>query len=934
MTHRSPLRLVALLLSTLLTPSLLHAAVPNRIGAITSGGRTELPHAVAGRTQRAADLGEAPAGQRLESVSLFFSRTDAQQTALSKLQIDQQNPSSPSYHQWLTPQQFGAQFGLSSSDLAKVTAWLSSQGLTVEYTAPSNNFVRFSGTVTQIEQALGVSMHRVSLAGEQHIANVTNPKLPTGLAAVVSGITGLNDFRLKSRVVSHIVKAPVAKPEFTSSLTGTNFLAPGDFSVIYDTKPLISSGINGTGVSIAVMGQTDISQSDVTAFRAAAGLSVNNPSVVLAGADPGVSTDSGDILEAQLDVEWSGAVAPGAHIIFVNSSDVLNTSLPYAIANKVAPIISISYGLCEQDSDNADLDSFNSLFQQANVQGETIVGPSGDSGATDCDFDSTTAADGLAVDFPASSPFVTGLGGTTFSEGSGTYWTTANGTDIINSALSYIPEAVWNDTSSTSGLSSGGGGASIFFSKPSWQTGTGVPADFSRDVPDVALSASPNHDPYLICANGSCTNGFRDSGSDLNTVGGTSAAAPSFAGILALLEQKIGASVGNANPILYGLFNSTFSANVFHDVISGNNDSPCIQGSPNCANGGSIGFSAGPGYDQASGLGSVDVNNLVTYWQQVAPAGAGSTTGSALSATTISTGSAASCGISTGSLPLTIAVANDSGTVIANAPTGGLQLLVDGTVTGTALTLANGTVAYTLNTSALSSGSHTISAAYPGDTTFAGSKGTLTIDVVSASAADFSITPCTPAVSVAAGAQATPITFTATPFNGFSGSIAFTASADASLTASYTFSVTPVVISSGNPGTTAFTLTASSSTTGAVKQGSGKVASVSGPHTGDVASRRTLYTAGSGIAVASLLLLTLPRRRRWAGLLAALVSVALVGSLGCGSSGTLLPSTGGGSPVTTVALPGTYFVTVTGVATTGGTTLVHSTRVQVTVTAQ
>ena len=189
--------------------------------------------------------------------------------------------------------------------------------------------------------------------------------------------------------------------------------------------------------------------------------------------------------------------------------------------------------------------------------------------------------------------------------------------------LSYIPEEVWNDTSESianqRGLAAGGGGASIYFSKPSWQTGTGVPNDGHRDVPDVSLNASPFHDSYLICdgtdstGNQGCSNGFRDSKDYLDTVGGTSVGAPAFAGVLSLINQATGAKgLGNVNSILYSLASSAPSS--FHDITTGDNKVPCVQGFPDCPNGGTIGYIAGTGYDQASGLGSLDVFNLVTSW--------------------------------------------------------------------------------------------------------------------------------------------------------------------------------------------------------------------------------------------------------------------------------------------------------------------------------
>ena len=170
----------------------------------------------------------------------------------------------------------------------------------------------------------------------------------------------------------------------------------------------------------------------------------------------------------------------------------------------------------------------------------------------------------------------------------------------------------WNDTATDGSLAASGGGVSTLFSKPSWQTGTGVPADGQRDVPDLALNSSADHDGYLICSRSSCVNGFRRSDQTLNVIGGTSAASPTFAGMVALLVQQTNQPQGNVNPILYGLAAS--SPNVFHDITTGNNMVPCTQGSKDCPSGGMIGFSAGPGYDLTTGLGSVDVGALAAAW--------------------------------------------------------------------------------------------------------------------------------------------------------------------------------------------------------------------------------------------------------------------------------------------------------------------------------
>ena len=900
----------------------LHAAVPNRIGSLSGSGTATLAHTIPARAFRSADLGPVTPDRVLPSVTLHFNQSAAQQTALNQLMIDQQNPGSPRYHQWLTPAQYGAQFGLSSSDLAKVSAWLTGKGLRVTAIAPSLNNISVSGTVAQVQAAFGVSIHNLSENGEKHISNVNDPVLPPALVDVVNGVTGLNDFALKPRARTRTI----ANPKFTSSVSGNHFMAPGDFYTIYDLNPLFNSSINGSGITIGVMGQTDISLSDVAAFRAASGLSANAPTVKLLSADPGTSTN--DLPEAQLDVEWSGATAPNASILYVNSASsvggVIN-SLVTSITTNLAPILTISYGDCESGWGLSNLTMLNQYFEQANVQGQTIVGPAGDSGATDCDYSSTTAADGLAVDFPASSPFVTGAGGTMLNEGTGSYWNASNGTNS-GSATGYIPEAVWNETSTANGIAAGGGGVSSFFSKPAWQVGNGVPSDLSRDVPDIALDAAYIHDGYLYCVSGSCVDGYRYTDQSLSVVGGTSVAAPSFAGILALLEQHVGSRLGNVNPQLYGLANSTYYNNVFHDITAGNNESPCVQGSPNCANGGSIGYSAVAGYDLATGWGSVDAYNLVSKWSLATPAGTGSTVGSALTSTTVSS-TAAVCGISNGTLPLTVTVANVAGT--STVPTGSIQFLVDNVAIGSPVALTNASATYTLNTSTLSSGGHNVSAVYLGDTIFQGSKGSLLTDVVSTTSPDFSITPCTASASAASGSSAQGLTFTVNPFNGFTGSVNFTATSDATLQGSYSFSVSPVVISGTGGGTTVLTLnayqTSNGSTTGLVK------AAANYPPAA-LPSRRSAYAAGSGVALASLLLLTLPRRRRWGALLALVISVGAIGAGGCGGGTTTIPGgtvtpTPTPTSTTTPAVAGTYTVTVVGIASTSTGNRVHSTQV-------
>jgi subtilase family serine protease len=583
------------------------------------------------------DQGRTNPAMLLSGVSITFKLSSPQQADLDRLLREQQDPSSPNYHKWLTPDEYAARFGMTSADLAKVADWVKSQGLKIEQISRSRTEISLSGTVALIERAFHTELHNYAINGKRHFANATDLSLPAAFSSQVLGVRNLNDFQPRPHLRP-------ASPHFTSNQSGSHFIEPGDFATIYNLGPLYSQGLDGTGEKIAVVGQTTINVSDVNAFRAAAGLPAKTVNTVLVpNTGPGTSC-SDDIPEADLDVEWSGAVAKGATVTYYyagvgsghtcsNRTFNVFSALNYVIVNNLAPVISISYGNCEANIGLSTANSFRQLFQQANAQGQTISAASGDDGAADCDFNVPSATHGLAVDIPAAIPEVIGIGGSKFTGDSDVcpntgcpggvapadppYWSGSSSLNSGPTALMYIPETTWNDTVTQNGFSAGGGGASKFFDKPIWQTGPGVPSDGARDVPDVSLNASAAHDPYLFCpgqANPpSCTNGFRDNGNGLHAVGGTSVGAPAFAGILAIINQATQSiGQGNANQVLYSLAVSTPSA--FHDITTGDNKVPCTQGSTGCPNGGKIGFSAGADYDQATGLGSIDAFNLVTAW--------------------------------------------------------------------------------------------------------------------------------------------------------------------------------------------------------------------------------------------------------------------------------------------------------------------------------
>jgi hypothetical protein len=645
------------------------------------------------------DQGKVDPSFKLERITMMFQPTAAQQTDLDALLASQQNPTSSSFHQWLTPEQYADRFGMAQSDLNKVTAWLQSHGLDIVEIPRSRNWVDFNGTAAQVESALHSEVRSYTADGKKFYANSAEPSVPAALSSVVLGFRGLNNFPVRPRSLRSINSS--VQPYFTSSISGAHFISPGDFATIYDLKPLYSSSppIDGTGQKIVIVGQSNIKLHDVATFRSLSGLPANVPTLTLV---PG-STDplivDGDVQESTIDIEWAGAVAKNATIIFVYSTNVFG-SLAYAIQQGLAPVISISYGGCEPTFSASEVSTLVALAQQANAQGITIVSASGDGGATDCDGDlgNFPAVLGLNADVPASLPYVTGVGGTEFNEGNGVYWQTASGSDIVSSALSYIPEMVWNDSQLEGQLRAGGGGASSIFGKPSWQTGTGVPIDGARDVPDISLNASTAHDPDLVCTQihattgapltSGCQNGFRNSSSDMNLTvfGGTSFGAPTFAGILALVNQKTASTgQGNINYILYPLAASNPTA--FHPITTGDNMSPCTAGTQGCPNGGSIGFAATTGYDQATGLGTIDATNLVNAWPTGASGGTNPTLTS-ISPISISAGSADFTMTATGSNFATNAQ------ILWNGSTAGVTMQPGGTSTTINATISHNLVLY------------------------------------------------------------------------------------------------------------------------------------------------------------------------------------------------------------------------------------------------
>jgi pseudomonalisin len=572
-------------------------------------------------------------------LTFVLSRSPELQTSFDQLLADQQNPSSPNFHHWLTPQQIGIAYGPTDEDLDKLTIWLNNQGLSVTEVAPSRLFLTVNAAVSTVASVLKVNLRSFSLreptTGQNtaHLAPTTDPAIPAAFATIVTSIRGLADIPISSMHHSRLVAmtsgtsaAPV--PLGNSTTPGQHYITPGDFAVIYGINGSYQSGINGNNQKVAILGRSRVDASDIATFESLIGLPTKQPNVIVPpqGIDPGI-TNNGDQDEATLDVERVLGTAPGAQadlVISTNASGGIETSAQYEVQTLLDPVMNISFGFCETYAGSSGVNFWDSLFSQAAAEGISTFVSSGDSGVDACEAGSTVPSTSQARSINAicSSSYVTCVGGTEFADfaSPSIYWKSSNDSGL-GSVISYIPEGAWNEPTVTLGsstvttLAATGGGASAFITKPVWQTGTGVPADGFRDVPDVSFSASI-HDGYLGC--------LKYTGADcVNSViyfGGTSASAASMSGIAALLNQKTGTAQGNINPLLYRLAAHTPTA--FHDAASATSGvALCDLGTPSMCNnstpgptgltGGLAGFALTTGYDLATGLGSLQVTNFL-----------------------------------------------------------------------------------------------------------------------------------------------------------------------------------------------------------------------------------------------------------------------------------------------------------------------------------
>ena len=544
----------------------------------------------------AVDAGRVDRALLMERLVLVFPLRDP--AGLEKLLKELQDPASPRFRHWLTPAEFGARFGARTEDLEAVAQWLRSEGFAVEGAPAGRTALLFSGRSADVERAFDTELHLYRLKESRAALGNTRPMtLPGSLAGVaVRGLLPVNGAGRRSPLVRE------ADPLF--NVGGTHGLSPADFATIYGLDGLYPSA-RGAGQKIAIVARTNIVLSDSGAFRVYFGLPPKDPIVIVNGEDPGVRYGNLALLETNLDVEWSGGIAPEADVLVVVSkstqtTDGIDLSALYAVDQNLAGIISVSYNTCEQRLAPEEVAFYSNLWAQAASQGISVIVSGGDAGAADCENYSASQGTVQAVNGLGSSPDATLVGGTQFDDGGNAslYWGAANDPVTKKSVLGPIPEVAWNESGTVpggGGLVASGGGASTIYPRPAWQSVPGTPAGTQRLVPDISVNAGGRTQYYLWSA------GTR------YAVFGTSASAPAFAGIAALLHQVAGERLGALNPSLYALGGRQYrdgAVGVFRDVTSGNNSVPGVTG-----------FEAGTGYDAVTGLGSPDVAALAAAIQ-------------------------------------------------------------------------------------------------------------------------------------------------------------------------------------------------------------------------------------------------------------------------------------------------------------------------------
>ncbi len=569
----------------------------------------------------------------LEHLQLALNRPALREAALAARMERMQTPGAAEYHQWLTPQQLGEQYGPEPADIATVTDWLQSHGFQVKGGSPSGMRVDFSGTAGQVSEAFRTEIHALEVRGQSHFANMQDPQVPAALAPLVAGIVSLNDFK------PHPARTPVSRtpsPAYTAG-SDTQLVTPGDLQTIYNFKPLLQAGTAGQGQRVFVLEHTNLySNQDYYTFRKTFGLdaykgsfSVEHPGGCK---NPGVLV--GDDGEAAIDVEWAAAAAPAAEIVLASCADSATSFGPLTALEGLldhpnwATVVSLSYTEPESDLGAAGNLHVYHLFQQAAAEGVSIYVSSGDAGAAADSQNEGYATKGIDVNGFASTPFNLAAGGTDFADTylqeTSKFWSSANSASDA-SAKSYIPEIPWDDSCANSLITkflgyttpygskgacnsplgsfeymttaAGGGGASKCaygtastppetngtcrgYAKPGWQKGlAGVPDDNLRDLPDVSLFAGNGiwGHSFVVCYSDVAGGGAPCTGSPAAwaSAGGTSFVSPILAGVQALVNQSLRQRQGNPNYVYYALAHADYGT-------AGNTQCSSLQGEGAC----------------------------------------------------------------------------------------------------------------------------------------------------------------------------------------------------------------------------------------------------------------------------------------------------------------------------------------------------------------
>ncbi|HEU5339928.1 MAG TPA: Ig-like domain repeat protein [Edaphobacter sp.] len=756
------------------------------------------------------DRGALDEATPMHRIVLVLQRGPEQEKALERLLDQQQDKTSPSYHQWLTPEAFGAAFGPTDSDLSAVTGWLSDHGFAGIHVNAARTLIEFNGTAGAVRRAFHTTMHRYEVEGEQHIANASDPEVPEALAPVIAGIASLNNFPRKAEsrkvgnfrrdaeshaitrlpeVSGHAQPGTQSQPDFTITNGGHTFygVTPYDFASLYNVLPLWNAGIDGTGQTIAIPGQTEINAADFVNFRKLFNLPLGNTAtptgtqylnIIYNGPSPGIAPDEG---EADIDTQWSGAVAKGATIDYVISEGTEVTqgtdlSAIYIVDNDLAPILSYSYGQCELFLGTSGNAFYSTLWQQAAAEGITVVVASGDSGAAGCDASGPEyATNGLGVNGLSSTPNNIAVGGTDFymPNGGAAYWSTANDPTTEASVLGHIPETPWNETCTNSAFATlsvflgespeqvcnstlaksdgfvsvvgGGGGVSDCtrsdgrtasscsggYPKPAWQAGKSVPQDGLRDVPDVSLFASSGFFGafYVVCQQSGNVDGkpcsLNAPSYDFAGYGGTSVATPAFAGIIALINQKTGNRQGNANYALYNLANQQTQAATQCGGSSGVPASDCMFNDVTIS---TIAMPCLKGSPNCTTSNSVDGIGVLSGWKGANNYDLATGLGSVNAANLVNNWSSVSFTATATSLTLSPAIVAHGSPISASVavtstggtPAGGVSingLAANGSVSSGVLSGG----AYTTTIANFPGGTYSVSAHYAGNGTYAAS---------------------------------------------------------------------------------------------------------------------------------------------------------------------------------------------------------------------